>query len=492
MRQVKPREKQKIIQVSVDRLYSEAPPRQPDYYDRPEYSSNTQRYAEEQFMNSLRSENQNHWATTNSKSGSKLHHSPSRLSNNSSSKASYKPKSGQLRYGLPERQKKKFVKKVANSGGSVFHTPVSLKRAETSKDVGNPYRRNDYSSKDTIPEGRHPHAQVRMVVNSSTVSAKVLTPERYFLQQDNKGKFEKGYSSKKWQFDEDRDIQPSRDKLRLVESEIIQRSPVTQPMSRVTSRVSVKTPIESQSRTKLEKVKSSEKIIHGKSPSSSTLAGKTLDNSRSRSHTKLKKSKTEVAKTKKTISKKLTDQSDSGEKKPIKTKLPIKAEPNPGSDKEGSLVDPLVCFTPSFDHIKPVKPSNYMPSADLPELLAEALTQLRPIGPTPGTFNQDPDEPARKELSSASLEDQLKGLKQAPVASGPVRESEVAEGAGGNIHIDAGSAVKDVSIDDVSDMYDSCDDDDINKKVLEAAGLQEEANLATDDHLDVYSFVYAD
>lgn len=70
LKRVIPSEKKKIIQVSVQRLYSEAQERALESSERPGYTTNTQRSAEENFMSSLRSDRNEKGESSERKGGS--------------------------------------------------------------------------------------------------------------------------------------------------------------------------------------------------------------------------------------------------------------------------------------------------------------------------------------------------------------------------------------------------------------------------------------
>lgn len=456
MRYVKPTEKQKIIQVSVDRLYSEAEPKYPDYSEKPGYTSNTQQYAEEKFMNSLRSEYYYDLEMRNSKSHSKMNHSPSRTSYYSSSKLSFKPKSGQMRYGLAERPKKKFVKKLSDANRNLKQTPPHLKKSETLKAGIENYRNDLFGTLDIIEKRKNTYQNDFIIIKNSTVSNTLLTPDRYHLHAATNHSHGKNQSSKKWNFDNNRDHQPSRDKLRLVESEFFQRPSDSQAISRSISKISIQSRQNSKCKPALQKMKTNFKSISKKSTSSKALGMSSNDNSASPSKIKIKKSKTQVSKTTKTSTNKSVKIIEAIDSRPSASMPQMIAQPNADTDDEPKYIHPLACFTIDFDHAKPVKPSNIMPSGHMPELIACELDHVSPIDEYRKDDDlDDRDLTAKPESRAVALRLQLSYRGRQPSTDGQQADDG---------QMSQASVTKDIRIEHESneDFDFDDDDDDIN------------------------------
>lgn len=367
MRYVKPTEKQKIIQVSVDRLYSEADPKYPDYSEKPGYLSNTQRYAEEKFMNSLRSEYYDDLENMNSKSHSKINHSPSRTSYYSSSKLNYKPKSGQMRYGLAERPKKKFVKKVSDSNMNTGQAPVQLKRSITSKaaidHIKNHTRQISHISYTPIK----PHHADTLPVRLSTTMTH--THSMYHLHAHTHDTRKNRHASNQWQFDNEVDYRLSSEKLGPNESDMIQKPVDTQAASRSNSRISIHTRQNSKSRPALQKMKSTSKSIPKKSISSKTIVTSSKEVSISPNRIKIKKSHTVASTFPKTTAQ---SKSKSTHNRSSAHMITV----NHGTDTMASHTQPLSCFDIDFGNITPVKPSNIVPSGHMPDTISHELDNV--------------------------------------------------------------------------------------------------------------------
>lgn len=437
LKRVDSSQKKRIIEVSVDRLYNTALKGTTEYgFSRDPYESNTQRYAEEKFMNSLRSDAVGESSYRGTKSQTRVGISPEKTAIGSPFQSSYKPKLTQIKYGLVERPKQKFVKKVDSLYFAKSYTAVNLKTAETSKEHINTshfHEQKRFSNEVSKPK----LPTVHLVMKGTTSATKDLRPGKYKLQNESSKPLKKTDRNKKWTF-EDYNAKVSVEKSQKRESSKTRGASTSKSIARSTSKNSntskiVSTKLIPKEKKQLEKstslavsVKPSVKHISKVERSTSSTIKKDLSEERSSvKSTRVSEKLTSVQVTTITTSTQHKETSSNSTIAALRAKLE-------GVEKvtiEGNDLEPLHTsqLNTSFKPLKsltPVKPSNIMPAATNPDTLEDTFSDLLRIKAFEPTSPVLKDQPARCESPPKPHESSAPAPQEIKTPEEPTAETE--------------------------------------------------------------------
>lgn len=375
LRRVNPSEKKKIIEVSVERLYKEAKEKGLDYTDRPGYTSSSHRFADENFMNSLRSDRNEEFAKSEQKKPLIGNSGSGFLSN---SKLSFKPKAGQIRHGLVERPKRKFVKRIDTVVENGSSTPVVLKRIENSRIN---YVKSQIYSRSTSKQGCLKESEGNSTppksFNTPLARVNVMPPQRNVLEKKSPSILaKKKIIAVESNFDgnsKQSSMEKSKERSQKMKSD--------KKLAKNTSKDSSKLSTQSKSKMNIEHDQMKTEITHrlksSKSRPKSTQSTKSKAEKASPDKKKVKKSTS--------LSSKKSFREDKREmrvhhkqtERTATDKQAILAVGNEGIDQQTT---PQNASQQTFmlEPIKPTKPSNIVPTSQMPEKLAEEFKSIFP------------------------------------------------------------------------------------------------------------------
>jgi hypothetical protein len=338
-------------------------------------------------MNSLRSDTNRDSYQRLTKSQNRTQTSIERLSNISPLQSSYKPKLTQIKHGLVERQKKKFVKKIDSLSFEKSYTPVNLKTAETSKDNISTSHFHDYR-KPTSEVVQSKMRSVHLVINNTSSAKKNLSPAKYNLQKEPAKLGSKPTGTKKWTF-EDFKASVSVDKSRSRNASKTLETPATNQKSLSNSKMSSTTKVTSTSK-KVAKTISNEKSLSPQKPSVSKEKKIKVEekntSSKSREGSVTKVSKISTSKTEHVTNIKVSttviaedsvkEKAVSGRVAALARQLESSNASNPGIDTKVDAIPEINATFTALKSLTPVKPSNIVGDAGSPECLGTFFTPL--------------------------------------------------------------------------------------------------------------------
>jgi hypothetical protein len=473
MKKVDSSQKKRIIEVSVERLYNTTLKGAGEFgVSRNPYESNTQHYAEEKFMNSLRSETERESTNRGSKSQTRLVPGIQTKEYGASLYSPYKPKLIPVKHGLAERPKKKFVKKIENISYTKSSTQINLKTEDSSKEFINTSHFN-HSRSITREKPKESLPKVHLIIKSTTTSTKILTPDKYNLQNLSPSPLKGTKISKKWTFEENKSSQ-TPDKKKKGSSKIGIPATNSRPMSRSTSKVSEISQTQVSNGKKRIKTDSKEaKIVISNKSNKSLTPKKETKPASSKKKPSAEKSQTVLSSnsSKKIAVSHISESPKEEPKKKSPAKSPAKDKKksvsgvqNFGVESENTKFDNIDLQFKAIKTLTPVKPSNIMPEATCPESLSDSFVPLVTIPVFEPEESQPNDKPARCESSIGSRK--------------PSAEEAPEENAEDNPQEPEETDVKDVIVPgDEEDFEFDDEDNDINEIVDPVEKVPEEPTV---------------